>query len=180
MVGSANCWSAGPTFVGYWNDADATAASLTEGRYHTGDLMRRGEGDDLWFVSRKKDIIIRGGTNISPLGIEQAILGAHPSVEEAAVVGVPDDVLGQRIFAFAKLAGNDQDADVSRIVDNLAMRLAAYKMPEAIMVLDSLPRNAVSKVDRQSCWRWRSRPIAMVAPRLRQRSRCRPRGEGCG
>lgn len=139
----------GNVFVGYWNDPDATAASLKQGWYHTGDLMRRGEGDELWFVSRKQDIIIRGGANISPAEIEEAILGADPSVEEAAVVGVPDDVLGQRVFAFAKMAGNGAAADVSRIVSRLATRLAARKMPEAIIVVDGLPRNALNKVDRQ-------------------------------
>ena len=83
-------------FAGYWNDPAATEQSLKAGWYHTGDLMRRGEGDDLWFVSRKKDIIIRGGTNISPVEVEEALVACHPAVEEAAVVGKPDAVLGQR------------------------------------------------------------------------------------
>jgi long-chain acyl-CoA synthetase len=64
-------------FARYWNDPEATEDSLRAGWYHTGDLMRRGEGDDLWFVSRKKDIIIRGGTNISPLEVEQALLASR-------------------------------------------------------------------------------------------------------
>jgi long-chain acyl-CoA synthetase len=91
-------------FAGYWDDAQETDQSLQAGWYHTGDLMRRGEGDDLWFVSRKKDIIIRGGTNISPVEVEQALVASHPAVEEAAVVGIPDAVLGQRVFGFVKLA----------------------------------------------------------------------------
>ncbi|WP_407155112.1 class I adenylate-forming enzyme family protein [Bradyrhizobium sp. STM 3557] len=137
-------------FVGYWNDDKATAAALRDGWYHTGDLVRRGEGDEIWFVARKKDIIIRGGTNISPIEIEEAIIAAHPAVAQAAVVGLPDEVLGQRVFAFATLAGTAAgDAVMPELVGRLSQRLAAYKMPEAIMVIDKMPRNALSKVDRQ-------------------------------
>ena len=137
-------------FMGYWNDEKATASALRGGWYHTGDLMRRGEGDDLWFVSRKKDIIIRGGTNISPVEVEEAIVAAHPAVEQAAVVGLPDEVLGQRVFAFATLSGTvPQDEVMADLVSALSQRLAAYKMPEMITVVDKMPRNALSKVDRQ-------------------------------
>jgi acyl-coenzyme A synthetase/AMP-(fatty) acid ligase len=137
-------------FIGYWSDDKATAAALRDGWYHTGDLVRRGEGDEIWFVSRKKDIIIRGGTNISPIEIEEAIIAAHPAVEQAAVVGLPDEVLGQRVFAFATLTGTAAgDAVMPELVGRLSQRLAAYKVPEAIMVIDKMPRNALSKVDRQ-------------------------------
>jgi acyl-CoA synthetase (AMP-forming)/AMP-acid ligase II len=135
-------------FDGYWNDPQATAASLKAGWYHTGDLMRRGEGDELWFVSRKKDIIIRGGTNISPVEVEQALVACHVAVEAAAVIGVPDDLLGQRVFGFVKLAAGTNDTIVSEILGNVATRLASYKVPESLRVLDQLPRNALSKVDR--------------------------------
>jgi long-chain acyl-CoA synthetase len=135
-------------FAGYWNDPQATEESLQAGWYHTGDLMRRGEGDDLWFVSRKKDIIIRGGTNISPVEVEQALVASHPAVEEAAVVGIPDAVLGQRVFGFVKLADRTKDTIISDILGNVATRLASYKVPEGLWVLDELPRTALSKVDR--------------------------------
>jgi long-chain acyl-CoA synthetase len=135
-------------FAGYWNDPQATEESMKGGWYHTGDLMRRGEGDDLWFVSRKKDIIIRGGTNISPVEVEQALVASHPAVEEAAVVGLPDAVLGQRVFGFVKLADGTRDTVVSEILRRVATRLASYKVPEGLQVLDELPRNALSKVDR--------------------------------
>jgi acyl-CoA synthetase (AMP-forming)/AMP-acid ligase II len=137
-------------FVGYWNDDEATAAALRDGWFHTGDLMRRGEGSELLFVARKKDIIIRGGTNISPMEIEEAIIASHPAVEQAAVIGVPDEVLGQRVFAFATLSGDAMgDSLMVELVARLGQRLAAYKMPEAIMVVDKMPRNALSKIDRQ-------------------------------
>jgi long-chain acyl-CoA synthetase len=135
-------------FAGYWNDQDATERSLKAGWYHTGDLMRRGEGDDLWFVSRKKDIIMRGGTNISPVEVEEALVASHPAVEEAAVVGKPDAVLGQRVFGFVKLASGTKKTVVAEILENVAKRLASYKVPEDLLVLDALPRNALSKVDR--------------------------------
>src|ERR1700730_2385415 len=135
-------------FDGYWNDPQATAESLKAGWYHTGDLMRRDEGDELWFVSRKKDIIIRGGTNISPVEVEQALVACHPAVEQAAVVGIPDAALGERVFGFVKLVDGTRDAVVSEILRNVATRLASYKVPEALGILDELPRNALSKVDR--------------------------------
>jgi long-chain acyl-CoA synthetase len=135
-------------FAGYWNDPQATEESMKGGWYHTGDLMRRGEGDDLWFVSRKKDIIIRGGTNISPAEVEQALVAAHPAVEQAAVVGIPDDALGQRVFGFVKLADGTADTVVSEILRKVATRLASYKVPERLRIVDELPRNALSKVDR--------------------------------
>lgn len=137
-------------FDGYWNDAEATASCLKGGWYHTGDLMRRGEGDELWFVSRKKDIIIRGGTNISPKEVEEALVACHPSVKEAAVVGVPDTVLGQRVFGFVKLAEGTKDTVAAEILGKVATRLAAYKVPESLAVVDEFPRTPLSKLDRNA------------------------------
>jgi long-chain acyl-CoA synthetase len=136
-------------FAGYWNDPHATQESLRGGWYHTGDLMRRGEGDDLWFVARKKDIIIRGGTNISPVEVEQALVASHPAVEEAAVVGLDDAVLGQRVFGFVKLADGTKHTVVAEILRKVATRLASYKVPEGLEVLDEMPRSALSKVGRK-------------------------------
>jgi long-chain acyl-CoA synthetase len=136
-------------FVGYWNDPVATAKCLKDGWYYTGDLMRRGDGDELWFVSRKKDIIIRGGTNISPAEVEEALVACHPAVQEAAAVGKPDPVLGQRVFGFVKLANDAKDGVVAEILKNVSKRLAAYKVPDGLQVLEALPRNALSKVDRR-------------------------------
>jgi long-chain acyl-CoA synthetase len=140
----------GNVFDGYWNDPKATGESLRGGWYHTGDLMRRGEGDELWFVSRKKDIIIRGGTNISPVEVEEALVASHPAVREAAIVGIPDAVLGQRVVGFVKLADGTKHTVASEILRNVATRLASYKVPESLEVLDELPRNTLSKVDRNA------------------------------
>jgi long-chain acyl-CoA synthetase len=135
-------------FSFYWGDPAATAQVLKDGWYHTGDLMRRGEGNDIWFVARKKDIIIRGGANISPIEVEEALVASHPAVKEAAVIGKPDSVLGQRVFAFVKLRAKTKKPAVSEILDKVGQRLAAYKVPEDLIVLDDLPRTPSSKVDR--------------------------------
>lgn len=149
-------------FQGYWNDARATQESLKGGWYHTGDLMRRGEGDELWFVARKKDIIIRGGTNISPIEVEEALVACHPAVAEAAVVGVPDRVLGQRVFGFVRLADGAENMVLPAILDNVSVRLAAYKVPEGIRVLNEMPRNALGKVDRNALLTMASTPQTVI------------------
>jgi long-chain acyl-CoA synthetase len=137
-------------FLGYWNDPAATSESLKHGWYYTGDLLRRGEGNELWFVSRKKDIIIRGGTNISPAEIEEALLACHPAVEAAGVAGKPDPILGQRVVGFVKLAAGAKEGVVAEILQNVSRRLASFKVPEGLRVIDALPRNAIGKVDRRA------------------------------
>jgi long-chain acyl-CoA synthetase len=165
-------------FDGYWNDPQATADSLKGGWYHTGDLMRRGEGDELWFVSRKKEIIIRGGTNISPAEIEQALVACHAAVLQAAVVGIPDAVLGQRVFGFVKLVNGAKDGVLSEIIVNVTTRLASYKVPERLAILDEFPRNALSKLDRKALQAMASgiagQPQIEAAPTERQQPEKRP------
>jgi long-chain acyl-CoA synthetase len=136
-------------FVGYWDDPELTARVLTDGWYHTGDLMRRGEADELWFAGRKNDLIIRGGTNISPVEVEQ-VLAAHPAVRAAAVAGVPDSVLGQRVIGFVKLADGANDSIISELLADAAARLADYKVPEKLFAIDKLPRNPQGKLDRKA------------------------------
>ncbi len=82
--------------IGYWAGPDAIENALERGWYRTGDLMRSDEKGNLSFVSRKKDLIIRGGSNISPVEVER-VLAAHPAVIDAAVVGLPDELLGRRV-----------------------------------------------------------------------------------
>jgi acyl-CoA synthetase (AMP-forming)/AMP-acid ligase II len=86
--------------IGYWNGPGRIDDATHDGWFPTGDLMRRGEGVDLWFVSRKKELIVRGGSKISPIEVEN-VLRAHPAVRDIAVVGAPDVLLGQRVAAFA-------------------------------------------------------------------------------
>jgi acyl-CoA synthetase (AMP-forming)/AMP-acid ligase II len=135
--------------VGYWNDPAATAEALRGGWVHTGDLARRDADGCFWFVGRKKEIVIRGGSNISPLEVEAAI-DAHPAVHLSCVVGVPDAHFGQLVAAYVQLR---HDAAVRPTPQELrqfvADRIAAYMVPERITVVDHLPLNATGKVDRR-------------------------------
>ena len=135
--------------VGYWVGPDRIDDATSDGWYHSGDLMRQGEGDELWFVGRKKDIIIRGGSNISPVEVERVLL-SHPMVREAAVFGMPDPVLGQRVAAIVQLASGASDAALGAILADTRRQLADYKTPERLWAVDAVPRNLLGKVDRRA------------------------------
>jgi long-chain acyl-CoA synthetase len=100
-----------------------------------------------WFVGRKKDLIIRGGSNISPVEVERVLL-SHPLVCDTAVFGVPDPVLGQRVAAVVQLTGNGGDAARDDILSATRKQLADYKVPEWLVAVDAVPRNPLGKVDR--------------------------------
>jgi long-chain acyl-CoA synthetase len=135
--------------VGYWVGPDRVDDATRDGWYHSGDLMRQGEGDELWFVGRKKDIIIRGGSNISPVEVERVLL-SHPLVCDAAVFGVPDPVLGQRVAAVVQLSSGADDAALGAILKDTRRQLADYKAPERLWAVDVVPRNPLGKVDRRA------------------------------
>jgi long-chain acyl-CoA synthetase len=134
--------------VGYWLGPGRLDAP-SDGWFRTGDLMREGEKNELWFVSRKKDLIIRGGSNISPIEVE-GVLKAHPAVADAAVIGIPDVILGQRVVGFVRLADNSGKSVLDGILADARARLADYKVPEWLQVVDEIPRNALGKIDRKS------------------------------
>jgi long-chain acyl-CoA synthetase len=135
--------------VGYWVGPDRFEAATRDGWYHSGDLMLQGEGDELWFVGRKKDIIIRGGSNIAPAEVERVLL-SHPLVHDAAVFGVPDSVLGQRVAAVVKLSSGVGDSALGNILSDTKQQLADYKVPERLLAVDAVPRNTLGKVDRRA------------------------------
>jgi len=142
--------------VGYWVGPGRIDDATRDGWYRSGDLMRRGEGDELWFVGRKKDIIIRGGSNISPAEVERVLL-SHPLVRDAAVFGVPDPVLGQRVAAIVQLSsgaeGGAQLGSVlalGAILRDTKQSLADYKVPQQLWAVDAVPRNPLGKVDRRA------------------------------
>jgi long-chain acyl-CoA synthetase len=135
--------------VGYWTGPGRIDDPKSDGWFPTGDLMRQGEDDDLWFVARKKDLIIRGGSNISPVEVERVLL-AHPAVRDVAVVGVPDAVLGRRVAALVVLAGNVRRTALDDILASARAQLADYKVPEWLKIVGEIPRNALGKIDRKS------------------------------
>ncbi len=137
-------------FSEYWRNADGTAAAFDErGHFRTGDLFEiAGQGDRFYrFIGRSKEIIVRGGMNISPAELDDLLAGLPGSVE-AATVGVPDDILGERI-AVAVVAAPGADPQLADVSEFLAARdVAIFKRPERLVLVDKLPRNPMNKVVR--------------------------------
>lgn len=128
----------------YWNDPEATAASFKGGWTRTGDLGYVDEDGDLIMAGRSKELIIRGGYNITPLEIE-TVLHLHPAVQQAAVVGVSHDVLGEDVAAAVSLRPG-QSATADEIVAFCREHLADNKVPRTLLVLPDLPLNPNGKI----------------------------------
>ncbi|GAA2673339.1 long-chain-fatty-acid--CoA ligase [Actinoplanes palleronii] len=132
------------TMRGYHGDPAATAEAFQGGWFHTGDLGYADTDGYLFIVDRKKEIIIRGGYNVYPREVEE-VLHQHPDVLTAAVIGIPDERLGQEVKAFVVTRpGRLQDADA--VVAHCRERLAAYKYPRIVEFRDSLPLSGAGKV----------------------------------
>ncbi len=129
---------------GYYKKPEATAEAFRNGWFHTGDLAYRDEDGYLFIVDRKKDLVIRGGYNVYPREVEE-VLYAHPAVAEAAVVGRPDDRLGEEVVAFVSLKPGSS-ATEEELVGWCKERLAAYKYPRAITFADDLPKGPTGKI----------------------------------
>jgi long-chain acyl-CoA synthetase len=138
--------------VGYWNDPESTAATLKDGWLYTGDLGKVDADGYYWFVGRKKEIIVRGGSNISPLEVEEALF-QHPAVREAGVIGVPHASLGEQVAAYVAL-NDGVTASVEELQQFLRERLAAYKVPETITFLPELPKGLTGKIHRKTLRDW--------------------------
>lgn len=147
-------------FEGYWKAPAQTAAAFTEdGWFKTGDLfqLERG-GRFLRFVGRCKDLIIRGGVNISPEEVDQ-LLGGHPLLAEACVFSLPDPVMGERV-GVAAVPRDGQDVSLDDVTGYLRHQdLAVFKLPERLFRFDSLPRNVTNKVMRSEV---REMALAMI------------------
>ncbi len=134
--------------LGYWNDPAATAAAIRDGWFASGDLVRRDRDGYYWFVGRKKEIIIRGGSNISPMEVER-VIDAHPAVHLSCVVGKPDAHFGQIVEAYVQFRGDGpKPPSIAELKSFVAERIAAYKVPEHFHVVAQLPLNCTGKVDR--------------------------------
>ena len=134
--------------AGYWQDPEATSAAIRNGWFYTGDVARCDEDGFYWFVGRKKEIIVRGGSKISPLEVED-VLYQHPAVSEAGVVGRRDSVWGEVVIAFIALRPGFQ-ATEDELLAFARERLADYKVPESIIYRDQLPKGLTGKVLRRS------------------------------
>jgi long-chain acyl-CoA synthetase len=139
-------WVRGPNVVrGYWNRPTETSEAFTDGWFHTGDLGYTDADGYVYVVDRLKDVVIRGGENVYCAEVEN-VLFQHPAVFDAAVIGLPDPVLGEEVVAVIQpRPGTGTDVDDLRAF--AAVRLAEFKVPTRIVLRDEpLPRNAVGKV----------------------------------
>jgi acyl-CoA synthetase (AMP-forming)/AMP-acid ligase II len=132
--------------LGYWERPEATEAVLAGGVLHTGDVGFVDDAGYLHICDRKSLVIIRGGANVYPAEVER-VLQEVDGIAASAVVGVPDVRLGERVVALVEpAAGAEVDADAVR--EHCAAELARYKVPEQVVVVDALPRNAMGKIVR--------------------------------
>ncbi len=138
-----------PTLMaGYWNNPKATAEAFAGGWFHSGDLVRQDEEGYVWVVDRKKDMIISGGENIYCAEVENALAG-HPAIVEVAVIGRSHEKWGEvpvAIVALSAVSDSSSSLSLADLDEFLTERLARYKHPKHLEVVDALPRNPAGKV----------------------------------
>jgi long-chain acyl-CoA synthetase len=129
---------------GYWGKPEATEAAIKDGWFHTGDVARRDEDGFYFIVDRKKDMIIRGGYNVYPREIEE-VLYEHPAIAEAAVIGMPHAELGEEVAAVVALKPG-ASATPDELRDYVKGKVAAYKYPRRVEIVDALPKGPTGKI----------------------------------
>jgi fatty-acyl-CoA synthase len=127
----------------YWNNPQATAEAFAGGWFHSGDLVRMDAEGYVWVVDRKKDMIISGGENIYCAEVENVLAG-HPGIAEVAVIGRTDDKWGEVPVAVVAVA--QEGLQLEDLEAFLSERLARYKHPKAVEIVDALPRNPAGKI----------------------------------
>jgi long-chain acyl-CoA synthetase len=132
---------------GYWGKPEATAAAIPDGWFRTGDLARMDEDGYFFIVDRKKEMIIRGGYNVYPREIEEA-LHEHPAVAEVAVIGIPHESLGEEVGAAVALKPG-ATATPDELKEFAKQRVAAYKYPRHVWLVDALPKGPTGKILRR-------------------------------
>jgi long-chain acyl-CoA synthetase len=129
---------------GYWGKDDATAEAIKDGWFYTGDMAKVDEDGYFFIVDRKKELIIRGGYNVYPREVEEVLYG-HPAVQEAAVIGVPDDKMGEEVGAAVVLKPGE-DVSTDELRDYVKDEVANYKYPRKIWLVDELPKGPTGKI----------------------------------
>jgi long-chain acyl-CoA synthetase len=132
---------------GYWGKPEATAQAIPDGWFRTGDLARMDEDGYFFIVDRKKELIIRGGYNVYPREIEEALY-EHPAVREVAVIGIPHDSLGEEVAAAVALKPGAQAAP-DELRAFARERVAGYKYPRQVWLVDELPKGPTGKILRR-------------------------------
>lgn len=143
-------WLAGPhLFDYYWNKEEETNKAFHHKWFKTGDLGRKDQDGDYYIVGRKKDMIISGGENIYPLEIEN-VLHRHPSIEEASVVGLPDEKWGEVVTAFIVMKNEKElrEVDEKELKAYLISHLAGYKLPKKYHFVKELPKTSIGKISK--------------------------------
>jgi long-chain acyl-CoA synthetase len=129
---------------GYWKRPEATEEAIVDGWFHTGDLGKVDEDGYFFIIDRKKEMIIRGGYNVYPREIEE-VFYEHPAVLEVAVVGIPDEKMGEEVGA-AVVLKDGQNADEAELKAYIKDEVASYKYPRRIWFVDELPKTATGKI----------------------------------
>jgi malonyl-CoA/methylmalonyl-CoA synthetase len=132
-------------FGGYWERPDASASAFVDGWFRTGDLATVADDGYITIVGRAKELIISGGFNVYPREVED-VIETHPAVAEAAVVGLPSAEWGEEVTAFVVLRPAARPLDRDTLREYCRGRLAHYKMPRRVVIVDTLPRNALGKI----------------------------------
>ena len=132
---------------GYWNDSAQTRKVLRDGWCRTGDLARFDEDGYMWFVGRRKNMIVHDGANVSPLEVEDALM-AHPAVAEACVVGAADPVHGQNAHAVVTLRPGAAVPSEEELRQFAGARLSRPVVPERVCIVTEMPRTGAGKIDR--------------------------------
>ena len=139
--------SSDEAFTGYWNRPDADAKAIADGWYRTGDIGRLDEDGDLWVVGRVDDMVISGGENVHPVEVEDVLVRA-PGVREVAVIGAPDDRLGEHVVAYVVTdeGVTEEGLDAFCLASDT---LARFKRPREYRFVSELPKSPSGKILRR-------------------------------
>jgi acyl-CoA synthetase (AMP-forming)/AMP-acid ligase II len=142
------CFRSPQVVKGYWNNDEATRASFVDGWFHSGDLGYVDDDGFLYVVDRLKDVVIRGGENVYCAEVEAALF-EHPAIASVSVVGVPEEAMGERVCAVV-VPRPGASLDLGGLRRFALERLAAFKAPEALVLVDELPETATGKIDKKA------------------------------